>query len=247
MLQLQPSESSACSRIPVGLHPVVSALASSAFNAISSSSYSVLSSRGTSVSIAMCAERPCSLQSSFRHTTRWPIYSHRKSCHPRQRTNRCRPSRAFRWSSPVGATQSARPSLCRPVRRSFANSPFVRRMSIRRVLVHPVAADRAVPSTADLRHIAGRTERTDTRSGEIAVWRYAGWLSNQFAAGIARLHIGLQQIVSRNRRTSFFKRNRPAPDVRTLDCVEVLDLRRRRPVRPVPLGVNVAAGHTVRS
>jgi hypothetical protein len=92
--------------------------------------------------------------------------------------------------------------------------------------------------------LPGWTDRNDTRSGEITVWRYAGWLSNQVAAGIARLHIGLQQIISRNRRTSFFKRYRPDPDMRTVDCVEVLVLRRRRPVPP---GVNVAAGHTVRS
>jgi hypothetical protein len=48
------------------------------------------------------------------------------------------------------------------------------------------------------------------------VWRYAGWLSNQVAAGIARLHIGLQQVISRNRPTSF-KRNRPA--LTCVDCV----------------------------
>jgi hypothetical protein len=113
-----------------------------------------------------------------------------------------RPSRAFCWPSPAGATQSAWPSFCRPVCRSFANSPFVRWISLRRVLVHPVAADRAVPSAAYLRHVAGRTQRADTRNGEIAVWRYAGWLSNLFSAGIARLHIGLRQIISRNRRTS---------------------------------------------
>jgi hypothetical protein len=66
---------------------------------------------GMSLSIAMCADQPHWLQSGFRHTTRWPMNSYRTSCGPRQRTNRCRPSCAFRWPSPVGATQRARPSF----------------------------------------------------------------------------------------------------------------------------------------
>jgi hypothetical protein len=41
------------------------------------------------------------------------------------------------------------------------------------------------------------------------VWRHTRWLSNQFAAGIARLHICLRRIVLRNRSMRFFERNRP--------------------------------------
>src|SRR6202051_3931412 len=70
MFQLHPSESSACSWIPVGPHPVVSALAPSAFVTISSSSCSVLSSRGMSASTAIFDESKQRLQSqlSSRHS-----------------------------------------------------------------------------------------------------------------------------------------------------------------------------------